>query len=76
MAQATLAIIILFSLAKGKSISAFGTRYFKVWHRCLPGDFVLRLFSLNVRKVYRSYAHLYSTSQRGNPVCMIDGFFR
>ncbi len=36
MAQAALAIVILFSLTKGKSISAFGTRYFKVWHRYLP----------------------------------------
>jgi hypothetical protein len=43
MAQATLAIIILFSLNKGKCTSAFGARYFKVWHRCLPGYIVLRL---------------------------------
>jgi hypothetical protein len=60
MAQATLAIVILFSLTKGKSISAFGARYFKVWHRCLPGNIVLRLVSINVRKVYSRCTHLYS----------------
>jgi len=40
MAEATLAIIVLFSLTKRKSSSAFGTRYFKVWHRYLPSKIV------------------------------------
>jgi hypothetical protein len=46
MAQAALAIVILFSLTKGKSSSAFGTGYFKVWHRYLPRKSFLRFDSL------------------------------
>lgn len=60
MAQPALAIVILFSLTKRKSSSAFGTGYFKVWHCCLPGKVFLRFVLFNVRKVYSRYAHLYS----------------
>jgi len=59
MAQAALAIIILFSLTKGKSSSAFGTRNFKVWHRYLP-RLSLRFASASVGKVYRTSGQLYS----------------
>jgi hypothetical protein len=50
MAQAALAIVILFSFAKGKSSSAFGTRYFKVWHRYLPRKVFLRFVYLTWAK--------------------------
>jgi hypothetical protein len=45
MAQAALAIVVLFSFSKGKTRSAFGTSDFKVWHRYLPRKIVDRLFS-------------------------------
>ena len=59
MAQAPLAIVILFSLTKRKSRSAFGARYVKVWHCCLPSKVFLRFCLLNVGKVYSTEVSVY-----------------
>jgi hypothetical protein len=36
MAEATLAVVVLFSFGKREGISALGASNFKIWHRCLP----------------------------------------
>jgi hypothetical protein len=33
MAQATLAVIILFAFSEGKNFATFGAGDFKIWHR-------------------------------------------
>jgi hypothetical protein len=45
VAEAALAIVVLFSFSKGKRRSAFGTSDFKVWHSYLPRKIVFRFVS-------------------------------
>ena len=59
MAEAALAIIVLFAFSKGKGSSTFGASNFKVWHGYLPSRLILG-FAFDFRKVYSTSAWLYS----------------
>jgi hypothetical protein len=58
MAEAALAIILLFALSKRKGGSTFGASNFKVWHGYLPSRLILG-FAFDLRKVYSSDMKLY-----------------
>jgi len=58
MAEAALAIVLLFALSKRKRGSTFGASNFKVWHGYLPSRLFLG-FAFNLRKVYSSDVTLY-----------------
>jgi len=58
MAEAALAIVLLFAFSKGKGGSTFGASNFKVWHGYLPSRLFLG-FAFNLGKVYSSDVTLY-----------------
>ena len=58
MAEAALAIVLLFAFSKRKGGSTFGASNFKVWHGYLPCRLNLG-FAFDLRKVYSSDMKLY-----------------
>jgi hypothetical protein len=71
MAEAALAIVVLFSFSKGKTRSAFGTSDFKVWHRYLPEKDRLQVDSLSLSAEFtaRSLGCTEQFGKRQLPLC-------
>jgi hypothetical protein len=71
MAEAALAIVLLFAFSKRKGGSTFGASNFKVWHGYLPSRLILG-FAFDLRKVYYSDMKLYRENYVSFPGFVID----
>ena len=62
MSQVTFPVILLFAFRKNERGAAFGTRYFKVWHRGFSTRVIEDLHSLAIRSAGVAFL---STTGRG-----------